>query len=176
MRSAFPLLPSLYSSQIVYLLLVTFVNVFFTSSPDTVYQATLWTHIEPSVGLICSCLPIIRGLFPSFSLPGTRASRSPGASSGRASQGRAYRHSAAKLLGGKISSSSSPRLLLSTDIERINLGYLNMQEPVIQAMDINDEAHREEIEMDTAVTKVNSETEREFNRILVRTDIDITKN
>ncbi|EHA21465.1 hypothetical protein CBS115989_6283 [Aspergillus niger] len=30
----------------------------------TVYQATLWTHIEPSIGLICSCLPTIRGLFP----------------------------------------------------------------------------------------------------------------
>ncbi|KFY18417.1 hypothetical protein V493_08634 [Pseudogymnoascus sp. VKM F-4281 (FW-2241)] len=32
----------------------------------TVYQATLWTHIEPSVGLICSCLPTIRGLFPAY--------------------------------------------------------------------------------------------------------------
>ncbi|KFX92796.1 hypothetical protein O988_07117 [Pseudogymnoascus sp. VKM F-3808] len=28
----------------------------------TVYQATLWTHIEPSVGMICACLPTIRGL------------------------------------------------------------------------------------------------------------------
>ncbi|OBT64340.1 hypothetical protein VE03_06740 [Pseudogymnoascus sp. 23342-1-I1] len=32
----------------------------------TVYRATLWTHIEPSVGLICSCLPTIRGLFPAY--------------------------------------------------------------------------------------------------------------
>lgn len=38
----------------------------------TVYGATLWTHIEPSIGLICSCLPIIRGLFPRFKLPGAR--------------------------------------------------------------------------------------------------------
>lgn len=37
--------------------------LFFT---DTVYQATLWTHIEPSVGMVCSCLPSIRGLFPAF--------------------------------------------------------------------------------------------------------------
>ncbi|KFX91702.1 hypothetical protein V490_05780 [Pseudogymnoascus sp. VKM F-3557] len=32
----------------------------------TVYRATLWTHIEPSVGLICCCLPTIRGLFPVY--------------------------------------------------------------------------------------------------------------
>ncbi|KAE8382167.1 hypothetical protein BDV26DRAFT_299947 [Aspergillus bertholletiae] len=38
----------------------------------TVYQAALWTHIEPSVGLICSCLPVIRGLFPRFKIPGSR--------------------------------------------------------------------------------------------------------
>ncbi|RDK41383.1 hypothetical protein M752DRAFT_301762 [Aspergillus phoenicis ATCC 13157] len=31
---------------------------------DTIYDATLWTHIEPSVGLVVSCLPIIRGMFP----------------------------------------------------------------------------------------------------------------
>lgn len=34
------------------------------SFADTVYQATLWTHVEPSVGLICSCLPMIRSLIP----------------------------------------------------------------------------------------------------------------
>lgn len=39
-----------------------------TDATYTVYQATLWTHIEPSVGLICSCLPIIRGLFPAIKL------------------------------------------------------------------------------------------------------------
>ncbi|KAJ5765735.1 hypothetical protein N7520_005294 [Penicillium odoratum] len=39
-----------------------------TDTTYTVYQATLWTHIEPSVGLICSCLPIVRGLFPKFKL------------------------------------------------------------------------------------------------------------
>lgn len=36
----------------------------------TVYQATLWTHIEPSIGLICACLPIIRGLFPRLKFTG----------------------------------------------------------------------------------------------------------
>lgn len=38
----------------------------------TVYQATLWTHIEPSIGLICACLPIIRGLFPRLKLASAR--------------------------------------------------------------------------------------------------------
>ncbi|PYH97830.1 integral membrane protein [Aspergillus ellipticus CBS 707.79] len=46
--------------------------VLFWINPDdttyTVYQATLWTHIEPCVGLICSCLPTIRGLFPRLKL------------------------------------------------------------------------------------------------------------
>ena len=37
----------------------------------TVYQATLWTHIEPSIGLICACLPIIRGLFPRLKFSGS---------------------------------------------------------------------------------------------------------
>lgn len=40
---------------------------YFSFFTDTVYQATLWTHIEPSVGMVCSCLPSIRGLFPAFS-------------------------------------------------------------------------------------------------------------
>ncbi|KAL5336834.1 hypothetical protein BJX70DRAFT_260695 [Aspergillus crustosus] len=43
----------------------------------TVYQATLWTHIEPSIGLICSCLPIIRGLFPKLKLAGSRKTTAP---------------------------------------------------------------------------------------------------
>ncbi|KAL5044960.1 hypothetical protein BDW71DRAFT_94262 [Aspergillus fruticulosus] len=50
--------------------------VLFWINPDdvtyTVYEATLWTHIEPSIGLICSCLPIIRGLFPQFKLSAGR--------------------------------------------------------------------------------------------------------
>ncbi|KAJ5085275.1 hypothetical protein N7532_010046 [Penicillium argentinense] len=46
-----------------------------TDPTYTVYQATLWTHIEPSVGLICSCLPIIRGLFPALKLK-NRSNRS----------------------------------------------------------------------------------------------------
>lgn len=47
------------------------VVLFYISPTDptyTVYQATLWTHVEPSIGLICSCLPIIRGLFPALKL------------------------------------------------------------------------------------------------------------
>lgn len=47
------------------------VVLFWISPVDptyTVYQATLWTHIEPAVGLICSCLPIVRGLFPTFKI------------------------------------------------------------------------------------------------------------
>ncbi|KAJ5936610.1 hypothetical protein N7466_003060 [Penicillium verhagenii] len=54
------------------------VVLFWISPVDptyTVYQATLWTHIEPSVGLICSCLPIVRGLFPAFKLK-NRSNRS----------------------------------------------------------------------------------------------------
>ncbi|EAW15231.1 uncharacterized protein ACLA_058930 [Aspergillus clavatus NRRL 1] len=43
----------------------------------TVYQATLWTHVEPSIGLICSCLPIIRGLFPKLKLAGSRKTTIP---------------------------------------------------------------------------------------------------
>ncbi|KAL2870082.1 uncharacterized protein BJX67DRAFT_378628 [Aspergillus lucknowensis] len=43
----------------------------------TVYQATLWTHIEPTIGLICSCLPIIRGLFPRLKLSGSRKATAP---------------------------------------------------------------------------------------------------
>lgn len=43
----------------------------------TVYQATLWTHIEPSIGLICSCLPVIRGLFPRLKLPGSNRATAP---------------------------------------------------------------------------------------------------
>lgn len=45
------------------------VSLFYIESNDptyTVYQATLWTHIEPAVGMICSCLPTIRGLFPVY--------------------------------------------------------------------------------------------------------------
>ncbi|KAJ5591899.1 uncharacterized protein N7459_002268 [Penicillium hispanicum] len=54
------------------------VVLFWISPVDptyTVYQATLWTHVEPSVGLICSCLPIVRGLFPAFKLK-NRSNRS----------------------------------------------------------------------------------------------------
>ncbi|BDD56021.1 hypothetical protein MPDQ_003243 [Monascus purpureus] len=45
------------------------VVLFYIDPADTtytVYKATLWTHIEPSVGLTCSCLPTIRGLLPRF--------------------------------------------------------------------------------------------------------------
>ncbi|KAJ5237985.1 hypothetical protein N7489_008076 [Penicillium chrysogenum] len=55
------------------------VVLFWISPTDptfTVYQATLWTHIEPAVGLICSNLPIIRGLFPALKL-GSRNGTGP---------------------------------------------------------------------------------------------------
>ncbi|KGO78324.1 hypothetical protein PITC_059370 [Penicillium italicum] len=48
-----------------------------TDTAFTVYQATLWTHIEPSVGLICSNLPIIRGLFPAHKLKSSRNGSGP---------------------------------------------------------------------------------------------------
>lgn len=54
------------------------VVLFYISPTDptyTVWQATLWTHVEPSIGLICSCLPIIRGLFPALKL-GNRSKNS----------------------------------------------------------------------------------------------------
>ncbi|KAM0097231.1 hypothetical protein ACP6JE_008263 [Aspergillus fumigatus] len=56
------------------------VVLFWIKTSDTtftVYQATLWTHIEPSIGLICSCLPIIRGLFPTLKLSGSRKTTAP---------------------------------------------------------------------------------------------------
>lgn len=56
------------------------VVLFWISPSDptfTVYQATLWTHIEPAVGLICSNLPIIRGLFPAFKLTTSRNGTGP---------------------------------------------------------------------------------------------------
>ncbi|KAJ5328835.1 hypothetical protein N7541_001037 [Penicillium brevicompactum] len=56
------------------------VVLFWISPMDptyTVYQATLWTHIEPAVGLICSNLPIIRGLFPALKLKGSRNGTGP---------------------------------------------------------------------------------------------------
>ncbi|KAJ5926291.1 hypothetical protein N7516_008064 [Penicillium verrucosum] len=48
-----------------------------TDPTFTVYQATLWTHIEPAVGLICSNLPIIRGLFPALRLKSSRNGTGP---------------------------------------------------------------------------------------------------
>lgn len=56
------------------------VVLFYIKASDTtftVYQATLWTHVEPSIGLICSCLPIIRGLFPKLKLSGSRKNTAP---------------------------------------------------------------------------------------------------
>ncbi|KAJ5781126.1 hypothetical protein N7457_006286 [Penicillium paradoxum] len=49
-----------------------------TDPTFTVYQATLWTHIEPAVGLICSNLPVIRGLFPALKLKSSRNGTGPG--------------------------------------------------------------------------------------------------
>lgn len=41
----------------------------------TIYQALIWTHVEPAIGLICSCLPVIRGLFPRFKLGSSNRTR-----------------------------------------------------------------------------------------------------
>ncbi|KAJ3474935.1 hypothetical protein NLG97_g9637 [Lecanicillium saksenae] len=63
---------------------------FYTNAnlfPDTVYQATLWTHIEPSVGMICCCLPSIRGLFPAF-----RFTKSSSQGTSKFSQGASANH------------------------------------------------------------------------------------
>lgn len=32
----------------------------------TIYLGTIWTFVEPCVGLVCGCLPTIRGLFPTL--------------------------------------------------------------------------------------------------------------
>lgn len=32
---------------------------------DSMYTTTIWTSIEPCLGLVCACLPGIRSLFPS---------------------------------------------------------------------------------------------------------------
>ena len=56
----------------------------FFFSQDTIYDACLWTHIEPSIGLVCSCLPIIRGIFPPPKLYAVRSRfRNERGSSGR---------------------------------------------------------------------------------------------
>ncbi|KAJ4152980.1 hypothetical protein LMH87_009495 [Akanthomyces muscarius] len=73
------------------------VVLFYIDADDTtytVYQATLWTHIEPSVGMVCCCLPSIRGLFPAFrftksSSQGTGSKFSHGASANRDATGSA---------------------------------------------------------------------------------------
>lgn len=85
------------------------VVLFWISPTDptyTVYQATLWTHIEPSVGLICSCLPIIRGLFPALKLK-NRSNRS---------QARYYINT--DLSNSNLVSKSSPR---SPDLEYMKM-------------------------------------------------------
>ncbi|OJJ69526.1 hypothetical protein ASPBRDRAFT_57190 [Aspergillus brasiliensis CBS 101740] len=51
----------------------------------TIYDATLWTHIEPSVGLVVSCLPIIRGMFPRYTSAGQK--QRTGSSLGHSSTG-----------------------------------------------------------------------------------------
>ncbi|PWY86574.1 integral membrane protein [Aspergillus sclerotioniger CBS 115572] len=61
----------------------------------TIYDAAMWTHVEPSVGLVVSCLPIIRGLFPKFTPKSQKkASSSPPRSSTTVTwTGSAYRES-----------------------------------------------------------------------------------
>jgi len=37
----------------------------------TTYHGAIWTFVEPCIGLVCSCLPTIRGLFPAYRVGGT---------------------------------------------------------------------------------------------------------
>lgn len=37
----------------------------------TVVPTTLWTHVEPSIGLICSCQPVNGDFFQNFLFPGS---------------------------------------------------------------------------------------------------------
>lgn len=32
----------------------------------SIHDALVWTFVEPCIGLVCACLPIIRGLFPTY--------------------------------------------------------------------------------------------------------------
>ncbi|KAF4125908.1 integral membrane protein [Geosmithia morbida] len=55
------------------------VVLFYIDPADTTYtifQATLWTHIEPAVGMTCACLPSLRGLIPRFYGRRSRSDRS----------------------------------------------------------------------------------------------------
>lgn len=43
---------------------------------DTIYDGVIWTFVEPCIGLVCGCLPTIRGLFPNLNVK-ERSSGSP---------------------------------------------------------------------------------------------------
>lgn len=36
---------------------------------DTIYNAAVWTLVEPCIGQVCGCAVIARGLFPAFKCP-----------------------------------------------------------------------------------------------------------
>ena len=40
------------------------VKTLLTRFLDSVYNATVWTLVEPCIGMVCGCLPIVRGLLP----------------------------------------------------------------------------------------------------------------
>ncbi|OOF94215.1 hypothetical protein ASPCADRAFT_51934 [Aspergillus carbonarius ITEM 5010] len=76
--------------------IVVLVYIDLDDETYTIYDAALWTHVEPSVGLVVSCLPIIRGLFPKFT-PKSRklqtGSNPPRSSTTATWTGSAYRES-----------------------------------------------------------------------------------
>ncbi|OBT87326.1 hypothetical protein VE02_03022 [Pseudogymnoascus sp. 03VT05] len=83
------------------------VVLFYIEPADTtytVYQATLWTHIEPSVGMICACLPTIRGLFTFSSWrSGTLGSKgSKGVGYGTGSKSLGTRRKSGSQLGNSV--------------------------------------------------------------------------
>jgi len=45
--------------------LVSFTKVTSNDTTYSIYSTTIWTFIEPCLGLVCACLPAIRSLFPS---------------------------------------------------------------------------------------------------------------
>ncbi|PYI03861.1 integral membrane protein [Aspergillus sclerotiicarbonarius CBS 121057] len=122
-----------------------------TDMTYTVYQATLWTHIEPSIGLICSCLPTIRGLFPKFKLP---------------SQNKKYRNGAPYSVNTDVSTShfvATGRKSAAVEDE-----YIRMEEGVAAA--------EESIGSRERAQSSSAKTDTSWLDITVRTDIDVRQD
>jgi hypothetical protein len=43
----------------------------------TTVDGVIWTFVEPCIGLVCACLPVIRGLFPAFAMRTTTKPSAP---------------------------------------------------------------------------------------------------